>query len=121
MRTHALRSLGLHGLDHLDAVVVAALASEEPLLLVGPHGSAKSALLNRIAAALGLERRHYNASLVSFDDLLGFPVPNDARDGLQYLRTPATLWGRAVDLPRLDHALSPRVAEQALLVVHNGA
>ena len=55
MRAHALRSLALHGLDHLDAVVVAALASEEPLLLVGPHGSAKSALLNRIASALGLE------------------------------------------------------------------
>lgn len=87
MRTHALRSLGLHGLDHLDAVVVAALASEELLLLVGPHGSAKSALLNRAAAALGLEHRHYNASLVSFDDLLGFPLPNEARSELQYLRT----------------------------------
>src|SRR5690606_34602053 len=86
MRTYALRSLGLHGLDHLDAVVVAALASEEPLLLVGPHGSAKSALLNRVAAALGLEHRHYNASLVFFDDLLGFPLPNEARNA------PATLW-----------------------------
>ena len=88
-----LRALGLYGLDHLDAIVLAALASEAPLLLIGPHGSAKSALLNRAAAALGLDHRHYNASLLSFDDLLGFPVPNDARDGLQYLRTPATLWG----------------------------
>ena len=68
-----LRSLNLFGLDHLDAVLLAALASEAPLLLIGPHGSAKSALLGRVAGALALAHRHYNASLVSFDDLLGFP------------------------------------------------
>src|SRR4051812_9143926 len=85
-----LRRLNVFGLDHLDAVLLAALASGEPLLLIGPHGSAKSALLNRFASALGLEHRHYNASLVSFDDLLGFPVPNAARNGLDYLHTPAT-------------------------------
>ncbi len=118
MRTHALRSLGLHGLDHLDAVVVAALASEEPLLLVGPHGSAKSALLNRVARALGLEHRHYNASLVSFDDLLGFPVPNDARDGLQYLRTPATLWdAQSIFLDEISRC-RPEVQNKLFSIVH---
>lgn len=40
-----LRALGLYGLDHFDAVVLAALASEAPLLLIGAHCSAKSALL----------------------------------------------------------------------------
>jgi MoxR-like ATPase len=113
-----LRALGLYGLDHLDAIVLAALASEAPLLLIGPHGSAKSALLNRAAAALGLDHRHYNASLVSFDDLLGFPVPNDARDGLQYLRTPATLWGaQSVFLDEISRC-RPEVQNKLFSIVH---
>ncbi len=91
-RTHLLRALNIYGLDHLDPVLLAALADERPLLLIGAHGTAKSELLNRIAAALGLEHRHYNASLISFDDLLGYPVPNAAHDGLTYLRTPGDLW-----------------------------
>lgn len=115
---HPLRALGLYGLDHLDAIVLAALASEAPLLLIGPHGSAKSALLNRTAAALGLDHRHYNASLVSFDDLLGFPVPNDARDGLQYLRTPATLWGaQSVFLDEISRC-RPEVQNKLFSIVH---
>lgn len=87
-----LRSLNLFGLDHLDPVILAALADERPLLLVAPHGTAKSELLNRLAVVLGLAHRHYNASLIAFDDLLGYPVPNAARDGLTYLRTPGDLW-----------------------------
>jgi len=87
-----LASLNLFGLDHLVLVVLAALADSRPLLLIGQHGTAKSELLNRLAAVLGLDHRHYNASLVSFDDLLGYPVPNAARDGLEYLRIPGDLW-----------------------------
>ena len=67
------KRLGLHGLEGIAPVLIAALATEEPLLLVGPHGTAKSLLLTRIAAALGLEFRHYNASLLSFD-----PAPKQA-------------------------------------------
>lgn len=88
-----LESLNLFGLTHLDPVVLAALADERPLLLIAPHGTAKSELLNRLAASLGLEHRHYNASLIAFDDLLGFPVPNPERTGLDYLPTPGNLWG----------------------------
>jgi len=115
---HPLRSLGLHGLDHLDAVLLAALAAETPLLLIGPQGSAKSALLERTAAALGLEHRHYNASLVSFDDLVGFPVPNAARDGLDYLRTPATLWdAQSVFLDEISRC-RPEVQNKLFSIVH---
>jgi MoxR-like ATPase len=116
--THLLRSLGLHGLDHLDAVYLASLASEAPLLLIGPHGSAKSALLERTAVALSLEHRHYNASLVSFDDLLGFPVPNAARDGLDYLRTPATLWdAESIFLDEISRC-RPEVQNKLFSIVH---
>lgn len=89
---HLLESLNLFGLTHLDSVILAALADERPLLLIAPHGTAKSELLNRLAECLGLEHRHYNASLIAFDDLLGFPVPNAAHTGLDYLPTPGNLW-----------------------------
>ena len=114
--TGLLSSLGLHGLSHLDAPVLAALASETPLLLIGPHGSAKSALLERLAIALRLEHRHYNASLISFDDLVGFPVPDG--DGLRYLRTPATLWGaQSVFLDEISRC-RPEVQNKLFSIVH---
>ena len=114
--TGLLFSLGLHGLSHLDAPVLAVLASETPMLLIGPHGSAKSALLERLAAALRLEHRHYNASLISFDDLVGFPVPDG--DGLRYLRTPATLWGaQSVFLDEISRC-RPEVQNKLFSIVH---
>ena len=80
-RRYLLRSLHLFGLDHLDPVILASLADGRPLLLIGRHGTAKSELLNRIAGALKLNHRHYNASLIAFDDLLGFrsPIRNERR------------------------------------------
>lgn len=111
-----LAALGLHGLAHLDAPVLAALASQTPMLLIGPHGSAKSALLERLAAALGLEHRHYNASLLSFDDLVGFPVPEG--EGLKYLKTPATLWGaQSVFLDEISRC-RPEVQNKLFSIVH---
>jgi MoxR-like ATPase len=41
--------------------------------------------------ALGLEWRHYNASLLNFDDLVGYPLP-DGRGGLEYVQTPSSIW-----------------------------
>jgi MoxR-like ATPase len=117
-RAHLLRALNLFGLDHLDPVVLAALADERPLLLIGAHGTAKSELLNRLAAALGLEHRHYNASLISFDDLLGYPVPNATRDGLEYLRTPGDLWGaESVFLDELSRC-RPESQNKLFSVIH---
>jgi len=111
-----LAALGLHGLAHLDAPVLAALATESPMLLIGPHGSAKSALLERLAAALGLAHRHYNASLLSFDDLVGFPVPDG--DGLRYLRTPATLWdAESVFLDEISRC-RPEVQNKLFSIIH---
>jgi len=86
-----LDGLGLVGLGEIEPVVIAAVAAELPILLVGPHGTGKSLLLTRIAEALGLTWRHYNASLLSYDDLVGYPVP-DGHGGLDWLRTPATIW-----------------------------
>ena len=87
--TKFLRPLGIIGVDRIDAVVLAAIASEVPLLLIGAHGTAKSLLLTRISEALGLEFRHYNASLLNYDDLVGYPLP-DASGGLKFVETPAS-------------------------------
>lgn len=115
-RPDLLAALGLHGLSHLDAPVLAALATESPMLLIGPHGSAKSALLERLAAALGLMHRHYNASLLSFDDLVGFPVPEG--EGLRYLRTPATLWdAESVFLDEISRC-RPEVQNKLFSIIH---
>ena len=87
-----LDDIGLFGLGTIEPIILAALVTEEPLLLIGPHGTGKSLLLTNIAQALGLDFRHYNASLLNFDDLVGFPVPG--KDGcLEYIKSPASIWG----------------------------
>jgi MoxR-like ATPase len=88
-----LRELGIVGYDVLESVIVAGLATEFPMLLIGPHGTAKSLLLNWLALTLGLQHRHYNAAMINFDDLVGFPFPNDARTSLDYIPTRGSIWG----------------------------
>ena len=43
-----LSGIGLIGLSDLEPIILAALATEEPLLLIGTHGTGKSLLLTRI-------------------------------------------------------------------------
>ena len=88
-----LARLGVYGFDAVEPVILAALVTEDPLLLIGPSGTGKTYLLNSLSEALGLAHRHYNASLISFDDLVGFPYPEPDGDGVRFLETPATVWG----------------------------
>jgi MoxR-like ATPase len=87
-----LRSIGAYGFDRTAALVLAALVTEDPLLLIGASGTGKTFLLNSLSEALGLEHRHYNASLLSFDDLVGFPFPNEEKSAVLFLETPVTIW-----------------------------
>ncbi len=88
-----LRQLGVFGFDHFEVVILAALVTEDPLLLIGRSGTGKTFLLNSLSEALGLAHRHYNASLISFDDLVGFPYPDSENASVRFLETPATVWG----------------------------
>lgn len=98
-------------------MLVAALATEEPLLLIGPHGTAKSMLLTRVAVALGLEFRHYNASLLNFDDLVGFPFPD--KDGrLNYVQTPATIWGAGAVIFDEISRCRPDIQNKLFPIIH---
>ncbi len=88
-----LSALGAYGFERQEPVILAALVSGDPILLIGRSGTGKTFLLNTISEALALEHRHYNASLISFDDLVGFPYPDEAKASVRFLETPATVWG----------------------------
>ena len=92
MNNRYLKQLGVFGYDDVEPVILAVLVSEDPLLLIGRAGTGKTFLLNSLSEALGLEHRHYNASLIAFDDLVGFPWPEPDGTGIRYIETPATVW-----------------------------
>ena len=96
MKSLITEPLGLYGWKRVEPILLAALLSEEPLLLVGAHGCAKSFVLERLAEALGMEFRAYNASLINYDDLVGVPLPNAARTKLEYLSSPESIWNAEV-------------------------
>jgi len=113
-----LRKLGVYGFDHLELVILASLVSEDPLLLIGKAGTGKTYLLNIISEALNLKHRHYNASFLSFDDLVGFPYPDSDGNQVTFLRTPATIWGaESVLIDELSRC-KPEVQNKFFSIIH---
>lgn len=112
-----LDQLGIIGLTAVEPVLLSALAMEDPILLIGPHGTAKSLLLIRIAEALGLTFRHYNASLLNYDDLVGYPLP-DEQGRLRFVETPASVWqAEAVFLDEISRC-RPDMQNRLFSIVH---
>lgn len=118
--TKILEKLGVIGWNHLGPQIIASLATESTLLLVGAHGTAKSMLLENLAEALELEFRHYNASILNFDDLIGFPAPDGEQ--VKYLRSSLDAWNaEAIFIdeisrcrPDMQNRLFPLVHERKL-------
>lgn len=112
--------LGLFGWSSLEPIILASLASEMPMLLIGKHGSAKSFILERLAQSLGLEYRCYNASLINYDDLVGIPVPINNNTSLSYISNPNSIWDAEVVFideinrtkPELQNKLFPLIYEK---------
>ena len=100
----------------------ATLTTREPLLLIGRHGTAKSFLLERLAQALGLVYRFYNASLINYDDLVGIPLPDETQTSLRYITTPTAIWDAEVVFvdeltrtrPDLQNKLFPIIHERCV-------
>lgn len=84
--------LGMRGWTHLEPILLAALATESPLLMIGPHGTGKSQLVELLAGTMGQSFRHYNASLINYDDLVGLPMPNADLTALNFIRSAGTIW-----------------------------
>jgi MoxR-like ATPase len=118
MKQFFLRPLGVFGFDEAEILILASLISEDPVLLIGNSGTGKTFLLNSISEALGLNHRHYNASLVSFDDLVGFPYPDEATSSVRFLPTPATIWGaESVLIDELSRC-KPEVQNKFFSIIH---
>lgn len=112
------KPLGLLGWDNLEPVLLAALATGEPLLLIGKHGTAKSFLLERLAQALELNYRFYNASLVNYDDLVGIPVPDAAQTSLRYISTPTAIWEAEVVFIDELNRTRPDLQNKLFSIIH---
>ncbi|MDY6431006.1 MAG: MoxR family ATPase [Bacilli bacterium] len=118
--------LGLFGWSRLEPVILAALASESPMLLIGKHGSAKSFILERLAESLRLEFRCYNASLINYDDLVGIPVPVNNNSSLSYISNPNSIWDAEVVFvdelnrtkPELQNKLFPIIYDKRVQGTH---
>ena len=126
IRPGITESLGVQGWSHLDPILLAALATESPLLLVGAHGTAKSLLVEKIANALSLSLRHYNASLINYDDLVGIPLPEAGTNRLQFVTTPGAIWEAEFVFfdeisrcrPDLQNKMFPIVHERRIAGIH---
>jgi hypothetical protein len=112
------KPLGLLGWEKLEPVLLAALATCEPLLLIGKHGTAKSFLLERLAQALGLTYRFYNASLVNYDDLVGIPVPDAQQTSLRYISTPTAIWDAEVVFIDELNRTRPDLQNKLFSIIH---
>lgn len=112
------KPLGLEGWDHLETVLLAAVVSETPLLLVGPHGCAKSFFLEKLACALGLEYRFYNTSLINYDDLVGIPVPSPDRKSLEYISIPSAIWNAEVVFMDEINRTRPDLQNKIFPIIH---
>ena len=119
MKSLLTEPLGLYGWAGLEPVLLAALASEEPLLLVGPHGCAKSFVLERLAESLGLVFRSYNASLLNYDDLVGIPMPDESRSSLRYVATPESIWDAQVVFVDEINRTRPDLQNKLFPIVHD--
>lgn len=91
-RLELTRRLGIAGWRNLDAILLASIASETPLLLIGTHGTAKSLMVERMATSLGQRFRHYNASLINYDDLVGIPYPEESGAALKFIASDEAVW-----------------------------
>ncbi len=112
------KPLGLEGWDHLETVLLAAVISETPLLLVGPHGCAKSFFLEKLAQALGLEYRFYNTSLINYDDLVGIPIPSSDRKSLEYISIPSSIWDAEVVFMDEINRTRPDLQNKIFPIIH---
>lgn len=117
--------LGVYGWDEYDTLLLAALALEAPVLLIGAHGTAKTLLVERLAEALGGSFRHYNASLINYDDLVGIPCPDEV-GGLKFIGSPGSIWGATFTFfdevnrcrPDLQNKMFPIIHERKVAGVH---
>lgn len=88
--------LGIYGIQAPEEnLMLQSLITGDPMLMVGKHGSAKTAAAANLAIALGLDFQAYDASKSMFEDMLGLPNPTAMQQGrMEYIQGPMTLWDK---------------------------
>lgn len=90
-----LEKMGIYGMEEVEDFILASLVTGDPLLLVGDVGSAKTLLSRKIAESLNLKFHAYDASKALFEDVIGFPNPEDFEKGeINYVPTPISIWDK---------------------------
>jgi MoxR-like ATPase len=91
-----LEKLGIYGWSkEQEHILLTSILTGDPLLMVGKHGSAKTATAYAIANALKVKFISYDASKSMFDDVLGFPNPSELASGsVSYVQSPLTIWDK---------------------------
>lgn len=119
-------ALGIWGWSHLDSVLLAALVTELPMLLKGTHGTAKTMVVERIAAHLDFALRHYNAAILNYDDLIGIPMPDESGEILKFVASANAIWDAEFVFfdeisrcrPDLQNKLFPIIYERTVVGEH---
>jgi len=87
-----LKNIGVLGFDPLEKVILAALVTEEPMLIIGRPGTDKANLLVYISQALGLSFKKVNAAMTSKLELTGMPVVKNNDDKITFISAPDSVW-----------------------------
>ena len=106
----------IHGVPDTDETcVLAAILTGEPVLLIGPPGTAKTEIIYMLGSTLRESSKRkfpdqpenwfkfvvYDTSKINFEDLIGWPNPNALKEGkVAFIQSPTTIWDK--DLIGLD-------------------
>lgn len=127
-----LTRLQIYGIDpYTEAFILTSLLTGDPCMMIGRHGSAKTELVKEIGAAINSSDRRnnepkpftfqiYDASKLSFEDLVGYPNAKDLmEDKMTFVHTPLTIWGK--DLIGFDEAnrASPEIQNNLLEIIRS--
>lgn len=116
-----LRNLGIFGWKEPDEnLILASLLTGDPLLLIGPHGSSKTHVFNKIGQALMVKHLVYDASKSLFEDVLGFPNVEKLKHGVvEYVSSPVTIWDKEfVLIDELNRAI-PELQSKWLEIIRS--
>ena len=84
--------INIYGWDDIEPLILAAIVSDLPVLLIGDIGSNKtegSEAISRALLGAKINFRAYEVPTLNFDDLIGFMNPKSlARGELDFVHTP---------------------------------